>query len=69
MKMKLCNIFGVNNNVLVISLFISRCFGLDTGTVAPLSSDIPASSGKITDSKDFKRFDMRFNDSPPEFYK
>lgn len=65
--MKWCNIFGVNNNVLVISFLISRCFSLDTRTVAPLTSDIPAE--KIIDNKDFKKFDTRFNDPPPEFYK
>lgn len=67
--MKCCNIFGVSNKVLVISFFISRCFGLDSGTVAPLSSDIPASNEKIIDSKDFKKLDTRFNDQSPEFYK
>lgn len=67
--MKWSNFFGVGNNLLVLSFIISRCFGLDTGTVAPLNSDIPASSEKIIDSKDFKKFDTRFNDPPPEFYK
>lgn len=67
--MKWSNICGVSNNILVISFFISRCFGLDTGIVAPLSSDIPAANEKIVDSKDFKKLDMRFNDPTPEFYK
>lgn len=67
--MKWCNIFGVSNSMLVISFFIPRSFGLDSVTVAPLSSDILASNEKIIDNKDFKKLDTRFNDHSPEFYK
>lgn len=62
----------VNWNLLVILCIVilcSECYGLDTGTVAPLSSDNPASSEKIIDNKDLKKIETRFNDPPPEYYK
>lgn len=54
---------------LILCISIASLNALDTGTVAPLTVDNPVSSEKLIDHKDFKKFETRFHDPPPEFYK
>lgn len=55
--------------VLIFCITIASSNSLDTGTVAPLTADNPVSSEKLIDNKDFKKFESRFHDPTPEYYK
>lgn len=72
MKLNWCDVVAINRDLFVVLWMltvISQCYGLDTGTVAPLNSDISASSERIIDNKDLKKLETRYNDPPPEYYK